>query len=53
MTKHLGSVCFGALVITIVKVIRITFALLEYSARDRIGSNLALKLLLSRAIGAS
>jgi len=45
MTKHLGSVCFGALVITIVKVIRITFALLEYSARDRIGSNLALKLL--------
>ena len=43
--KHIGSICFGALIIAIFKAIRIAFGLLEYSTSEKVQSNIVLKLL--------
>mmetsp|Transcript_38100 Transcript_38100/g.101325 ORF Transcript_38100/g.101325 Transcript_38100/m.101325 type:complete len:313 (+) Transcript_38100:1534-2472(+) len=44
-SKHLGSICFGALIISIFKAIRWAFSLLEYAAEDQLGSNIVLKII--------
>lgn len=43
--KHLGSMCFGALIIAVFKLLRMLSSLLAYTMRERIKTNLLLRLL--------
>merc|ERR1719263_2283046 len=43
MSKHLGSMCFGALIIAIVQVIRTIVSYLDYYTQDAQQSNMLLR----------
>jgi hypothetical protein len=49
ITRHLGSVCFGAAILTIMTVLRMILQAIDYYTKDMQGSNLLLRIVMKCA----